>query len=72
MIFKEVTGITKVPTTRYFVNIGEEQEAIEVSKHVFEKVMRSLSNGDLWVYNEVKGLLKYGTQLNLFDEELEE
>lgn len=65
MKLKSVTGVGHRPTTVYFIDVEGRQ--IEVEKNVYDKIMRSLSNGSIWVFDEEKQrFLKYGTQINLF------
>lgn len=64
---KEVTGVIKVPSTEYYIQVGKRQ--IEVPKKIYNQIMYSLANGDYWVFDEEnQTFIKYGTQLNLFED----
>lgn len=64
---KEVTGVIKVPATIYYIQVGEVK--IEVPEGIYNQIMHSLANGDHWVFDNEKHIfIKYGTQLNLFEE----
>lgn len=63
---KEVTGVIKVPSTIYYIQVGKEE--IEVPHRIYNEITHSLANGDYWAFDETKQtFVKYGTQLSLFE-----
>lgn len=64
---QRVTGVVKVPSTIYYIRVGERD--VEVPEGIYNQIMHSLANGDYWVFDDEGHIfIKYGTQLNLFED----